>query len=258
MLEPRIIPCLLLQGNSLVKTVNFSSPKYVGDPLNAVKIFNEKAVDELLLLDVAATVDGYPPNLKLIREIAAECRMPLCYAGGISCSDQISEIISLGVEKVGLGTAAVENPEIITQAVREVGSQSIVAIMDVKRKRFSKNYEVVTRRGGNRTGISPLEFVSNMQALGCGEILINNVDRDGLMQGYDHELISLIRDNSAIPITVLGGAGSVEDLVKVVEEFGVVGVAAGSLFVFKGAYKAVLINYLSNKDRDQILSRLKQ
>jgi cyclase len=250
MLRPRIIPCLLIKDGALYKTVKFGEGKYVGDPINAVRIFNEKEVDELIVVDIDATVRGRAPDLNMIRSLAAECRMPLCYGGGVKTTEQIQDIISLGVEKVAISASAVENPELITAGVQRVGSQSIVVVMDVKTGK--KGYELFTHNGKKATGLSPLDFARKMESLGAGEIVINAIDRDGTMEGYDLELASQVYEVTRLPMTVLGGAGSLKDVAGLVSRFGIVGAAAGSLFVFKGIYKAVLINYPNRVDRDAL------
>lgn len=257
MLRPRIIPCLLVHKGGLVKTIQFDKPQYVGDPLNAVRIFNEKEVDELIVLDIDASVSGQEPNYTLIKNLAAECRMPLCYGGGVTGIDQVERIISLGVEKVALSTAAVNNPELVSQASEVVGRQSVVVIMDVKKKRSRRgsNYEIYTHNAEKATGLDPVEFTRKIDSLGAGEIVLNAIDQDGMMKGYDVDLVRSVRDSTRLPITVLGGAGSLEDITKLFETFGIIGAAAGSLFVFKGIYRAVLINYPSRSDKDVLLER---
>jgi cyclase len=252
MLRPRLIPCLLVQDGALVKTRQFGAAKYVGDPFNAVRIFNEKAADELLVLDIDATSTGAEPNYSLIKSLASECRMPLAYGGGVRTVEQIERIIALGVEKVAIGAAAVETPGLIETAAKSVGNQSIVGVMDVRRN-GSKGYEVFTRRGSIPTGLAPVAFAKQLQSSGAGEILINSVDRDGVMEGYDLELIASVRDEVSTPITALGGAGSLTDIQNLVRTFGTIGAAAGSLFVFKGPFRAVLINYPSRSDLDRML-----
>ncbi|QFG53713.1 AglZ/HisF2 family acetamidino modification protein [Chryseobacterium sp.] len=244
MLRPRIIPCLLLHKNGLVKTVNFQDPTYVGDPINAVRIFSEKEVDEIAVFDIDATVKRTGPNYHLIEKLAGQSMMPLCYGGGISNADQAERVLNLGVEKVSLGNAALQNPAVITEISKRSGSQSTVVVMDVK-KTASMGYEVFTHNGTNGTGVSPLEFAEIAESYGAGEVIINSIDRDGLMNGFDLELIAGVADKLSIPITVLGGAGSLEHIKEVIDSHKVIGVAAGSLFVFKGPHKAVLINYPS-------------
>lgn len=254
MLRPRIIPCLLVHRRGLVKTVNFQKPKYVGDPINAVKIFNEKEVDELILLDIDATVDDHQPDYTMIHDIAVECRMPLCYGGGVKTVEQAQRIIRLGVEKVAISSAALENPSIVSDIARFVGSQSVVVVLDVKKNKNGR-YEIWTHNGKKNTGKDPVEFAKQLQQLGVGEVTINSIDHDGLMNGYDQELISMIRNVISVPMTVLGGAGSLNDLQQVIEKFGIIGVSAGSLFVFKGVYKAVLINYPSHAERKLLMHK---
>ena len=253
MLRPRIIPCLLLHKNGLVKTVNFQYPTYVGDPINAVRIFSEKEVDEIAVFDIDATVKGTGPNYHLIEKLAGQSMMPLCYGGGISNADQAERILNLGVEKVSLGNAALQKPAVITEIARRSGSQSTAVVMDVK-KTFSMGYEVFTHNGTNGTGINPFEFAELAESAGAGEVIINSIDRDGLMNGYDLELIAGVASRLSIPLTVLGGAGSLEHIKDVIDIHKVIGVAAGSLFLFKGRYRAVLLNYPSKFEKDQIFT----
>lgn len=253
MLRPRIIPCLLVQNKGLVKTVKFKDGKYVGDPLNAVKIFNEKEVDELMLLDIDATSNGRDPDFEMIRNVAMESRMPLCYGGGVKTVEQCKKIISLGAEKVAISSAAIENPRIITEMSRAVGSQSVIVVIDVKYKGLFNKPEVYTHNGTKATGLNPVEFSRQCEESGAGEIVINSIDRDGAMNGYDLKLANEIRQTISLPMTVLGGAASPADVVSLIKALGVVGAAAGSLFVFKGKYKAVLINYPNESEKKEIL-----
>jgi len=252
MLRPRIIPCLLIHNGGLVKTVQFEAPKYVGDPLNAVRIFNEKEVDELMVVDIDASRVGRPPNETLIAQLAAECRMPLCYGGGVKTVEQFERLIALGVEKVAVSSAAVDDPELITHAAERVGSQSVVVVIDVKATGMLHRAEVVTLNAIRRSGLEPVAFARKMQDLGAGEIVLNSVDRDGQMRGYDLELVGLVRQMISVPLTVLGGAGSLDDIRELVRSHPVIGAAAGSLFVFKGKYRAVLINYPGRAERDAL------
>lgn len=249
MLRPRIIPSLLIQDNGLVKTVNFKNPKYVGDPINAVRIFNEKEVDELAIFDIDATVKGLEPNYSLIERIANQSRMPLCYGGGVKTVEQAQRIFGLGIEKIALSSAVLQNPRLITEIAERVGSQSVIVVLDVKKKLFG-GYEVYTHNGKKSTGINPFKFVEEAQKLGAGEIIINSIDQDGVMKGFDISLIDKIREKISLPLTVLGGAGSLNDIKQVIDKHGIIGVAAGSLFVFKGVYKAVLINYPSFEEKE--------
>ena len=251
MLRPRIAPCLLVMNGGLVKTVCFGNPKYVGDPINAVRIFNEKEVDELIVLDIDATRLGREPDYAMIRTLAAECRMPLCYGGGVRTVAQIEQIVSLGVEKVAIGAAAINAPDVLRRAAEVVGRQSIVAVADVKLT-SSGSYELRVVNGTVATGRNPLHFAAEMQTLGAGEILLNSIDRDGQMKGYDLDLVAAVRKICSLPISVLGGAGSLADIGELFARVGTVGAGAGSLFVFKGKYRAVLINYPNRQEKDQI------
>jgi cyclase len=242
MLEIRIIPCLLLKNEGLVKTVKFKNPKYVGCPINAVKIFNDKEVDELIFLDISASKENKKPPYGLISCIATECFMPFCYGGGIREPDQIKEILSLGAEKVAINTYALENPGFIREATKIFGSQSIVVAMDVKLNFFGK-YRVYDSSKGKTTNLDPIEYARQMEEMGAGEIFLNSVDRDGTFSGYDLELIRRVATALTIPVIACGGAGNPEDLEKAVSEGKASAVAAGSLFVFYGKHRAVLINY---------------
>lgn len=254
MLRPRIIPCLLVHQGGLVKTVEFKNPKYVGDPINAVKIFNEKEADELIVLDIDATLNGAEPDYRMIANLAAECRMPLCYGGGVRTPEQAKKIIGLGVEKVAMSAAAVEDETLVTRTADAVGRQSVVVVLDVRKKTglFSKGYEIFTHNGRLARKAEPIELAQRMQAAGAGEIVINSIDRDGQMKGYDLLLAAHMREQLRIPLTVLGGAGSHQDIEALLGECGVVGASAGSLFVFKGSYRAVLINYPNPEQKDAI------
>lgn len=254
MLRPRIIPCLLIHKGGLVKTRKFQTPKYVGDPINAVKIFNEKEADELMVLDIDATVSVAEPNYALIAKLAAECRMPLCYGGGIATPAQAARIIGLGVEKVAVSAAALTHPVLLTEMADAIGRQSVVVVLDVKRKTgfLSKGYEVCSHNAKRVYKANVIELVQQLQAAGAGEIVINSVDRDGEMQGYDIDLARQVRAVAKVPLTILGGAGSLAHMGDLFSACGVVGAAAGSLFVFKGPYRAVLINYPSTSQKDEL------
>lgn len=255
MLYPRIIPTLLVHNKGLVKTVKFKDPKYVGDPINAVKIFNEKEVDELVVLDIDASAQNREPDYKMIENLAAECRMPLCYGGGIKTTEQAQRIFSLGVEKIAISSVAIENPSIISQMAEKVGNQSVVVVMDVKKKLFGGKYELFTHNGKKSTGIDPVLYAKKMQDLGAGEIVINSIDNDGVMTGYDLVLIEKIRNQISIPLTVSGGAGTLDDIGTIIQQHGIIGVSAGSLFVFKGKYKAVLINYPTPTEKEALIEK---
>lgn len=251
MLRPRIIPSLLIQDKGLVKTIKFKDPKYVGDPINAVKIFNEKEVDELAVFDIDATSKGIEPNYSLIEKLASQSRMPLCYGGGVKTVRQALHIFSLGIEKIALSSSVLSTPTLITEIASKVGSQSVIVVLDVKKKTFG-GYETYTHNGTKSTGVNPFKFAEEAQKLGAGEIIVNSIDQDGVMKGYDMNLIDKMRNAISLPLTVLGGAGSLDDIAKVVGRHGIIGVAAGSLFVFKGVYKAVLINYPTKEEKDRL------
>jgi len=241
MLRTRVIPCLLLKGRGLVKTVKFANPKYVGDPINAVKIFNEKEVDELMLLDITASEEGREPNFQLIEEIAEECFMPMAYGGGITSMDHIRRILKLGVEKVVLNRAALEQPQLVKQAAAEFGAQAVVVSIDVKKRLFG-GHQVVGRRGQHSTGRDPLQFAKEVQALGAGEILLNTVDRDGTMDGMDLKLVRELAAGLSVPLVAVGGVGALQHIVQA-RDAGASAIAAGSFFVFQGPHRAVLISY---------------
>jgi cyclase len=252
MLIPRIIPVLLVQNKGLVKTTRFSEPKYVGDPINAVKIFNEKQVDELIVLDIDATSLGREPDFNLIEKLAYECQMPLCYGGGIKSVEHAKRIFALGVEKVSISSIAIEEPKIIKEISDRVGSQSVVVVIDLKRTLLG-GYDIYTHNGKRKSHVNFFKYLDKVQELGAGEVVINSINNDGMMKGYDHNLIDIVRDRINIPLTVLGGAASIEDFGQVIENHGILGLAAGSMFVFKGKYRAVLINYPSPEQKNELI-----
>lgn len=251
MLRSRVIPCLLVHNKGLVKTVKFKDPKYVGDPINAVKIFNEKEVDELVVLDIDATVDAKEPNYKMIEHLAAECRMPLCYGGGVTTVEQAARIVKLGVEKVALSSSILNDFELAKRISEVIGRQSVVVVLDVKKTLFG-GYDVYTHNGKKKVKL-PLDIIlEKLEDVGVGEIVINSIDNDGVMKGYDLKLANKVRAMTSVPLTILGGAGNPNDILALIKTFKVIGASAGSLFVFKGKYKAVLINYLSKEYRNEI------
>ncbi len=254
MLRPRIIPCLLLHQGGLVKTQAFKDPKYVGDPINAVRIFNEKEADELMVLDIDATVKKLEPNFSLIAKLAAECRMPLCYGGGVTTAEQAARIVDLGVEKVAVSAAGIANPSLLTKIAAAVGRQSVVAVLDVRKRNglFAKGYEVCTHNSKTTHKLDPFILAKQLQDAGAGEVVVNSVDRDGQMQGYDLELAMQFKQALKVPATFLGGAGSLDHFGELFSKIGVVGAAAGSLFVFKGKYRAVLISYPTAELKKQL------
>ncbi|UZT99698.1 AglZ/HisF2 family acetamidino modification protein [Chryseobacterium fluminis] len=242
MLRPRIIVSLLLENEGLVKTKKFKDPRYIGDPINTVKIFNEKKVDELCIFDIGATTQKYEPNYDLIAKIAAQSGMPICYGGGIKSAEQAQKIFNLGIEKIAVSSVIFTEPDIIESIAEKVGVQSVVAVLDIKKKMFG-GYEIYINNGKKVITEDVFSLVSRLEKKGVGEIIINNIDLDGTGKGYDFSLIEKITEKLAIPVTVVGGAGSLNDIKKLIEHFGIIGAAAGSLFVFKGKYNAVLINY---------------
>jgi cyclase len=253
MLRTRVIPCLLLKNGGLVKTRGFAEPKYVGDPINAVKIFNEKEVDELVFLDISATPAGRPPSFDLIRDIAAEAFMPFAYGGGVTSVEEVKRLVGLGAEKVVVDSAAVARPALVREAAEVVGSQSLVVAIDVKRSLLGR-YEVVTRSGTRRTGLDPVAWAQQAESLGAGEILVNSVDRDGTMKGYDVALLRKVTGAVRVPVVACGGAGGLGDLRAAVVEGGASAVAAGSLFVFHGRHRAVLITYPDHRELEQLFA----
>lgn len=254
MLRPRIIPCLLVSNKGLVKTINFKSPKYIGDPINAVRIFNEKEVDELTIFDIDASRLNNEPVYRSIEYWASECRMPLCYGGGIKTVEQALTIFSLGVEKIALSSAAIENPKIISDIAERVGNQSVVIVLDVKTNAFGA-YEIYTYNATKKMNIKPLEFIEQAEKFGAGEIVINSIDLDGTMKGYDISFIRKVREKINTPLTVLGGAGNFDHIYNLIKEFGIIGASAGSLFVYKGIYRAVLINYPDPIAKDELVRK---
>lgn len=244
MYQARVIPCLLIHDGGLVKTKKFKDPVYVGDPVNAVRIFSEKEADELILLDIDASREKREPNYELIAEIAGECFMPLAYGGGVRTIDQVRRLIRSGVEKVVINTAATSSTDIITEAAQVFGSQAVVAAIDV-RKTLLGGYKVVACSATNDTSLKLDEYVQDLVKAGAGEIFINSVDRDGTMVGYDLDLIRRVSAETSIPVIACGGAGTVDHLKQAVIEAGATAVSAGSMFVFYGKHRAVLINYQS-------------
>lgn len=249
MLRSRIIPCLLVHNKGLVKTVKFKDPKYVGDPINAVKIFNEKEVDELIVLDIDATHENREPNLEMIKNLADECRMPFCYGGGITTAEQARKIISLGAEKVALSNSALNNIELCQEIGSIIGNQSVVVVIDVKKKKLFGGYDIYTHNGTKKSKWKLDDLIVKLEEIDVGEIVINSIDNDGTMQGYDTALVENIRKKCSMPMTVLGGAGTLDDIKNLISKFKIIGAAAGSLFVFKGKYRAVLISYPNRQER---------
>lgn len=242
MFRPRIIPVLLLKGSGLVKTVRFSSPTYIGDPINAVRLFNDFGADELVFLDIRASSEGRTISSDLVRKIGDEAYMPFSVGGGISGIEQIRELLSLGAEKVVLNSYVPGNFSLIDQASKTFGSQSIVVSVDVK-KRLLGGYEIMTNSGRKRVNTDMVRYIMEAEAAGAGEIMINSIDRDGTMTGYDIALIKEVSRSVRIPVIACGGAGSLTDMKRAYTEGGASACAAGSIFVYHGLRKGILINY---------------
>lgn len=252
MLRTRVIPCLLLHGEGLVKTVKFKDPVYVGDPINAIRIFNDKEVDELVFLDITASRQDRGPPLSIIRDFASECFMPVGYGGGIRSLDDARQVLALGVEKIVINTMALRRPELVAEIAREFGSSAVVISIDA-RKKLTGGYEVLGLCGTYRTGLKPVEHARRMVDRGAGEILINSIDRDGTQNGYDVALVRSVADAVSVPVIACGGAGSLSHFSEAVSAGHASGVAAGSMFVFHGKHRAVLISYPSRADLEAAL-----
>jgi cyclase len=242
MLRTRIIPVLLLRNESLVKTVRFGTFTYVGDPANTVRIFNELEVDELLFLDITASPEQRPPNLKVLSEISNECFMPLGYGGGISSLDQAKQVFDIGFEKVALNTQAFENSALIGDIASHYGSQAVIASIDVK-KSFFGGKTVRTLGGKHNIGRDPVEWAQEVEKRGAGEILLTSIDREGTWQGFDLELVKRVTDAVSVPVIAHGGAGCIEDVGNVVKKAGASAVALGSMVVFQKKGMGVLVNF---------------
>lgn len=242
----RVIPVLLVKDGGLVKSVQFKNYKYVGDPINAVKIFNDKEVDELAILDISATSKGNEPDLKSIAEIASEAFMPVSYGGGITSLEQVKKVLNNGIEKIVVNKSAHARPELITQIANAYGAQSVVVSIDVKKNLWGK-YKVFTDNGSKNSGLDPVEFAKQCEERGAGEILLNSIERDGTYKGYDLELLQMVSSAVNIPIVACGGAGSVDDFKAAVKDGHASAVSAGSMFVFQRPHNAVLISYPTQK-----------
>jgi cyclase len=253
MLRARVTPCLLVQDGGLVKTTKFKNPKYVGDPINAVRIFNEKEADELIVLDIDASANDVEPDYKMIEHLAKECRMPLCYGGGIKALAHAEKIVALGVEKVALSSVVFDHPNLIVEIANKIGQQSVVVVLDVKKKTLSSNYNVWTLNGRHNTKKNVVDVIQQVQNLGVGEIILNFIDFDGTEAGYPIKVIQQLKNDIVVPLTIMGGAKSLEDMGNAVAKCGLMGLAAGSLFVFKGKYRAVLISYPDQKQKKEVI-----
>ena len=248
--RPRIIPVLLVDDRDLIKTIKFKERTYLGDPVNAVKIFNRKGIDELAVLDIGATKNGREPDFELLKDIASEAFMPLSYGGGISTIQQVQQLLAIGYEKVVINTALVRNPDLIKKSAEMFGSQSIVASIDAIKAK--NGYRCCIVDGTEKVNITPVELAKKAEALGAGEIIINSVDNDGMMQGYDIELVRRVVDAVNIPVIAIGGAGEAQDLKDVLEEGHAHAAAGGSMFVYYGKLKAVLITAPSEEKLIQV------
>lgn len=252
MIPVRVIPCLLLRGRGLVKTTRFDKPTYLGDPINAVKIFNDKQADELIFLDITATAEHRGPPFELLEQIASECFMPLAFGGGITDLAQIRRLFSLGIEKICINTMAARDPSLISRAADLFGNQSIVAAIDAKKKLMGR-YDARIAGGKERTSFEPAELAVRLEAAGAGEIFLNSIDRDGTMDGYDLDLVRSVTSAVSVPVIACGGARGVDDLSTVIRDGGASAAAAGSMFVFTGRHRAVLISYPSQTELQSVL-----
>mgnify|MGYP001239916235 CR=1 FL=1 len=258
MLRSRLSPCLLINDGALVKSINFSNYKYVGDPLNAVRIFNELYVDEIIILDISASRNNKQPDFDLISNISSQCRMPLCYGGGIKDLDTIQKLISLGIEKVAIGKSSFDNPKLIEKASKLVGSQSIVCCLDIARSRFSKRLSCRYLNGKKDSRKHPILAANELINLGAGEIIFQSIENDGKKCGYDQYLIRSLVENINYPVTILGGASSYENIREISDNFGPIGISAGSIFVFQGIHSAVLINYPDSNEKKRLTTAKNQ
>lgn len=252
MIKPRVIPALLLKRQGLVKTVKFKEPKYLGDPINIVRIFNDKEVDELVLLDITATPEKRGPQFDLLKNIAGEAFIPLAYGGGIRSMDDVKKLLSIGIEKLIMNTSAMETPSLVRDVADHAGSQAAVVSMDVK-KGFLGKYEVFTHCGQKKTGLDPVKHAIEMEKMGAGEIIINSIDRDGMMQGYDVDLVRKVADSVQVPVVACGGAGNLSHVSEVIKQGHASAAAAGSIFVFQGPLRGVLISYPTPKELKEFI-----
>ncbi len=251
----RVIPTLLIRNGGLVKSVKFEAHKYVGDPLNAVRIFNEKEVDEIVVIDINKSAQQKPPDFEFIGQICSEAFMPLAYGGGISTIDHIKKLLYQGAEKVILQTAAIDNPSLISEAAARFGSQSIVVCMDVKKTLFG-GYKVFRNNGKKATDLNPADWAKSLENAGAGEIIVNSIANDGTYKGYDLTLIEMVTNNSNIPVVALGGASDTSDFLKAVNA-GASAVGAGSMFIFQRPHQAVLVTYPSPENlKNEVFSKL--
>ena len=253
MLQTRIIPCLLLKDDSLVKTVNFKNPVYIGDPVNTARIFNELEVDELVLLDIAATNNNRNPDFKILSELANECFMPLAYGGGINTFEDAKKIFKIGIEKIIINSAAFTNPAIITELAEHFGNQAIVASIDVKRNIFG-NYNVFSNSGKKKQKLNPVAWAQKLEQLGAGEILLTAIHQEGTWNGFDIDLLEKISNAVNIPVIANGGAASINDIRKAVKQGCASAVSLGSMVVYQNKGMGVLVNFPNKTDLDNALN----
>ena len=251
MVRKRLIPCLLFYKGGLYKTTQFKNHRYIGDPINAIRIFNEKEVDELMFIDIEASTQNKEPNYKIIEDVASECFMPLCYGGGIKNLDQMKRIYELGVEKISISSAFFLNPGLVESAAKLYGSSSVVVTLDIK-KTFFGGYKAYFNNAKQQTKGDLQDIIKRIENEGAGELVINNIDRDGTMLGMDIEAILKIKENLSIPLIVIGGIGDINDVRETFTKTKVNAIAIGSMAVYHGALKGVLINYPSPDILDQI------
>ena len=252
MLETRVIPCLLLKDESLVKTVKFSKPAYIGDPINTVRIFNELEVDELIFLDIEATKKRRKPNFKILQEIANECFMPLAYGGGIRTIEDAQRIFTIGFEKIAINSYAMENPKFVTQLAEIYGNQAIIGSIDIKKNFWGKSV-VVTRAGTKKNKISAVQWAKQLEEIGAGEILITSVDKEGTWDGYDVELTRSIAEAVKIPVIAHGGAGNLKHIEEVIKKGGASAVGLGSMVVYQSKGMGVLVNFPDKEKLERVL-----
>jgi cyclase len=253
MLRTRVIPVLLLKERSLVKGHKFKNHKYVGDPINTVKIFNEKEVDEMVFLDISATNENRGPDFNLLADIASEAFMPFAYGGGVKTVKQVEQLFSIGVEKVIINTAAFLDSNMVKEAVKVAGSQSVVVSMDVKMSLFG-SYEVYINNGKTKTKLDPVSYAKQIQYYGVGELIVCSIDREGTGKGYDIKLLEIVSNAVDIPVIGLGGAGCLQDFADAKNKTVVSGLAAGDFFVFHGKHKAVLITYPQYSELEKLFN----
>ena len=253
MLKNRVIPCLLMLDHGLVKTTRFAKPKYVGDPINAIRIFSDKEVDELMVLDIGASRESREPNYELIEQFAGECFMPLCYGGGIRSVEQARRLFALGVEKICLQSAALDDLTVVTRIAEQFGSQSVLVSADIKSNWLGK-HKLYSSKTSKLLDRSWLTFLKDAVAAGAGEVVLNSVDRDGTMQGMDLDIISEAAAALPVPLIAVGGASSLQDI-KAAVDAGASAVSAGAMFVFHGPHRAVLITYPKYRELEQLFDR---